>query len=383
MENIKDIEGSIKLKNIIEIFRVKRKLGLKFSGFSNPLLIIGESGIGKSQIVEQYAKEKKMFFVKFDLSNVDSTTFNGLMITIKKDNEIIHYHTIPKFIDALMKHTKEGLEALIFLDEINRSSYETRNAVFKLVINNEWGVDSKKLSENIFVIAAMNPSTDDYGDTEELDGAFSKRFIKINFIPLLEDWLDYAKKKNVHKIIIKLLENNPDLFAVKDINNNSGLDPRSWEDLSYAIQAAGKSNLLMDIVEMYSPKIFPRIKYYLENEDNYISLNEINNIVLKIKDKDLSDIESVIINKYLELPKPKQKDILNQATKSIRKNLIHEKTYAFILKTTPDEILISVFGNFLENLENSQNKLIIDKTEKIESKYKLDIFSKLLEIELI
>ena len=137
MNKIKEIKGGKNLKDIIEIFRIKRQLGLKHSGFSNPLLIIGESGIGKSQIVEQYAKEKNMLFVKFDLSNVDSTTFNGLMITMKKEDEVVHYHTIPKFIDQLNKEVSESKEALIFLDEVNRSSYETRNAVFKLVINND------------------------------------------------------------------------------------------------------------------------------------------------------------------------------------------------------------------------------------------------------
>jgi len=376
MNNIKVIKGGKYLQQIIEIFRVKRKLGLKGSGFSNPLLIIGESGIGKTKIVEQYAKKKKMLFVKFDLSNVDSTTFNGLMITVKNDDEVIHYHTIPKFIEELNEFVKNGREALIFLDEVNRSSFETRNAVFKLVINNEWGVSSKKLSERIFVIAAMNPSNDDYGDTEELDGAFNKRFIKVEFVPTLEDWLVYAKMKKVHPLVLEILDHEPSLFAVKDINNIEGLDPRSWEDLSYALYAAEKTNYIYDIVEMYSPSIYPKIEIFLKNRKDYISLTAINDIINESSES-FRTIKSKVDPMLNKLSRARKIEFLERAVNGIIINLTSDKTYAVLLDLMNDEVILTVFSDLLENM-NSKNQKIIDKTESIMNDFQLNTFSNLL-----
>jgi hypothetical protein len=378
MENIKQIFGSVELKKYLKIFMFKRKLGLKHSGFSNPLLIIGESGIGKSQIVESFAKDEKMLFVKFDLSNVDSVTFNGLMITIKNENQLTHHHTIPSFIHKLKEESINGKKALIFLDEINRSSFETRNAVFKLVINNEWGVDSQKLSPNIFVVGAMNPNTDEYEDTEEIDVAFKKRFIQIEYIPEVEDWLDYAKKSKIHPTIIKILQTNKMLFVYNDPENKKGLDPRTWEDLSYAIYAAEKlypnsSETIYEILQMYAPYFYEKLGYFFDkNRKELLSISDIDKIA---KTKTFEQTMELVSSEYKKLSSPRKIELLKDATDGLLHDMISSRAVAVVLKLTQVEHLLSVYNPLLSNLQNSQKaRDIVDKTENIDSLYKLNLF---------
>jgi len=380
--SIKVIKGSKDLKEIIDIFRYKRTMGLNDSDFSNPLLILGESGIGKSQIIEQFSKEKKMLFVKFDLSNVDSTTFNGLMITMKEDKSVIHYHTIPSFIKRLELAAKKGKEVLILLDEINRTSFETRNAVFKLVINNEWGIDSKKLDSKVYIIAAMNPNSEEYGDTEELDGAFNNRFVKILFQPTLEDWLIYAKEKEVHSLIIELLEENEEFFEFGTFGENKkGLDPRNWEDLSYALKAIEDNcfdeKLILDMFEMYIPFQFEKIKFFIKNRKNYLSVYSINKEITT--SKNLKDyIKSELKPKYHKISMPRKIELLKTALNYIYIKIIDIKTLYYIILETPSEIRQTVFFKLTENL-TPKNKKIISLLEDLDKKFNMELF-KLLRV---
>lgn len=381
---IKQLLGAQELEKYLKLFMIKRELGLKQSGFSNPLLILGESGIGKSQIVEAFAKKEKMFFVKFDLSNVDSTTFNGLMITTNNGDDITHYHTIPSFIKRLKTEAQKGSKALIFLDEINRSSYETRNAVFKLVINNEWGVDSTKLSENIFVVAAMNPNNSDYGDTEDLDTALKKRFISIEYVPDVKDWLRYAKKAKIHPNVTKILNFNRDLFVYNDPENKTGLDPRSWEDLSYALYAADELypkdlKVTYNILEMYAPYFHKKLRFYFQDSNNQLSIEEIETTM---RDKGrLSEIPLHIKTLYKKTSAPRKIELLKDALEYYMEDSLSEIGFTTILKLSSEEHLLSVYNPLLSNVSNSEKaKKAVELTRKIDEKYRLKLFDNLLEV---
>jgi hypothetical protein len=380
---MKQILGSVNLEKYIKLFQVKRELGLSRSNFSNPLLIIGQSGIGKSQVVESFAKKEGLAFVKFDLSNVDSATFNGLMITVKDGNNSTHYHTVPSFITKLKTLAEKGKKSVIFLDEVNRSSFDTRNAVFKLVINNEWGVDSKKLSHNIFVIAAMNPNSDEYGDTEELDTAFNKRFVQIEYVPTLSDWMKYAKSKAIHPKVIEILNNNKSFFAYNDPENKKGLDPRTWEDLSYALKACdkiypGNLEVIYDILEMYAPSFHKKLRMFF-TVDNKINVLTVADIAMDVSKNKKPVASNRIQDKYKKTSNPRKLELLKDAIDDMQDGRIKNITMATILKLSPEEILLSVYSPLLSNINESlRAKEIIESTRKIDEIYDLKLFEDIL-----
>jgi len=151
-----------------------------------PVLLNGASGVGKTSIVREVANELRMPIIDIRLSTEVPENIGGIPIPINDEADY--------FKKILNKDLSPAFEsgAVLFFDELNRSTGWVRNAVMSAFFERTLG--GKKLHEKTYVIGAINRGFE-YRDVEKLDKALLARFAIINVATRIEEVLDYFSDK--------------------------------------------------------------------------------------------------------------------------------------------------------------------------------------------
>ena len=163
-------------------------------------LIQGHHGVGKSQAVKQYCDENGYGFVDLRLGTQDVGDLLGLadFELDAKGNKIA-----TKFMRPTWFPVDPASKGIIFLDEINRGRRDVLQAVFQLCLDKK--IHEYALPKGWHVVAAMNPSTEDYIVTDISDKAFLDRFCHIKLSPSKQEWFDYAKKTKMNAELVQFV----------------------------------------------------------------------------------------------------------------------------------------------------------------------------------
>ena len=185
------------------------------------MMFHGEPGIGKSQIVRQYAEQRDLAFIDLRAVLLDPVDLRGLPHI--NGDELAHWAQ-PAFLP------REGMKpGVLLLDEINRAPTLVQNACFQLVLDRQLG--EYRLPDNWKIVAAGNRESDGGGITR-MPSALSNRFIHINVTADLDSWCDWAYSHNINGMVIGFLRFKPNLLAKFDRNADAYPTPRSWEFVS-------------------------------------------------------------------------------------------------------------------------------------------------------
>jgi hypothetical protein len=168
----------------LKINEAKRLLS-KLTGVQEeriPILLNGASGVGKTSIVRELAQELELPLIDFRLSTETPENVGGIPIPDENpsEEEVIKYFR--KITNKNLRPAFEG-GAVLFFDELNRSSGWIRNAVMSAFF--ERMIAGVELNERTIVIGAINTGRS-YRDTEKLDYALLARFAIINVKPDFE-----------------------------------------------------------------------------------------------------------------------------------------------------------------------------------------------------
>ncbi len=224
-------------------------------------MVIGHHGVGKSQAVAQYAKEKKIGFMDLRLGTQDVGDLLGLaefkteMLPFtflneqgKKVTEMREEKVATKFMRPDWFPTDPDSKGIIFMDEINRARRDVLQAVFQLVLDKR--LHTYELPKGWHVIAAMNPNTDDYIVTDISDKAFLDRFCHVKLAPSKDEWFNYAKSKGFEPDLLAFLKEQPGLlqekledFSLQDVKPSR----RSWEAMDRLYKTKIPVNLLQEL----------------------------------------------------------------------------------------------------------------------------------------
>lgn len=112
-----------------------------------PLLLLGKSGTGKSEIIKQIASELNMPIVDLRLSQLPPEDLNGLPAPTA-DGKAFHY-LLPQWFNAFQPDTP----FILFLDEMNQASSHTINALYAIVHDR---MIAGKYNPNMRVVGAGN-----------------------------------------------------------------------------------------------------------------------------------------------------------------------------------------------------------------------------------
>lgn len=174
-------------------------------------LLIGIHGVGKSSAVRQYTEEQGIGFIDLRLGQMETGDLLGLP-DIKEDENgnRITVFARPKWFPT------EG-RGVLFLDEINRAKRDVLQAIFQLVLDRK--IHDYTLPEGWHVVAAQNPSTEDYMVTE-FDKALNDRFCHIKVTSSYTDFLEYGKKKGLNPVVLGFIQAQPGMLrgSTKDFN---------------------------------------------------------------------------------------------------------------------------------------------------------------------
>lgn len=162
--------------------------------------IIGEAGIGKSFGVYQWTEARGGVVVEVRVGLMaDSGDLVGIQEFIKcksTGEALATKHVLPdwfmKAVVEVQNAATQGKFVTLFFDELTRGHKDLLQACFELVYDR--ALKGTKVRAGTFIVAASNPTTDDYaGSMEFSDDAFQDRFCHIKFEPSLEEFVNYGK----------------------------------------------------------------------------------------------------------------------------------------------------------------------------------------------
>ena len=132
-----------------------------------------------------------------------------------------------------------GEGGIIFLDELSRAAAEVQNTCLKLA--HEKIVGDYKLGSKWAIVAATNRESDDpAGGQTQIGSALLDRFQNYNFVPTVDEWLEWAAEEKIDPRIRIFVEFNRDHYYYFDADDIVNTTPRSWEALSHILAATQK-----------------------------------------------------------------------------------------------------------------------------------------------
>lgn len=216
-------------------------------------LIIGEQGIGKSQLVQKIASDLNAFYREMTCSLMQEGDL--LLPVLDRDDKTVEEdgtmgrvkYALHTMLVDLIDNAKVNPDQpqILFLDEFNRASVAVQAELMNLVLQRE--IAGIKLPDNVRLILASNPSSDIEGfenseyHVNSADGAINDRTTRIIMHPNIGDWMDnFAKvvvnadgRTKVHNMVISFLEDGNDRYFLEEDNQrDKKATPRAWERVS-------------------------------------------------------------------------------------------------------------------------------------------------------
>ena len=216
-----------------------------------PIFLIGAPGIGKTQIMEQIARECGVGLVSYTITHHTRQSAIGLPFIEHKvygDREYaVTEYTMSEIIASVYDRIAESgiSEGILFLDEINCVSETLAPAMLQFLQAKTFG--THKVPEGWVIVAAGNPP--EYNKSvREFDIVTLDRVKKIVVEENYQIWREYALAMQVHPAILSYLEIKPERFYVvrTTIDGKEFVTARGWEDLSRLMWAYEKQGLDVD-----------------------------------------------------------------------------------------------------------------------------------------
>ena len=238
-----------------------------------PIFLIGAPGIGKTQIMEQIARECKLGLVSYTITHHTRQSAIGLPFISKnmygeKEYSVTEY-TMSEIIASVYNQIEEtGLkEGILFIDEINCVSETLAPAMLQFLQCKTFG--NHAVPEGWIIVAAGNPA--EYNKSvREFDVVTMDRVKKIEVQPDFAVWKEYAYVQDIHPAVIAYLTARGNYFYQMEttVDGMFFATPRGWEDLSRLVQVYEKLGKTVDreVVQQYIqyPKIAKDFANYLE-----------------------------------------------------------------------------------------------------------------------
>lgn len=252
-----------------------------------PFLLVGHSGIGKTQITE--AESKKIFpnhkFVTVMASQQDVGDFIGIPDIIKLETTDEKGKKKVERVTSWARPEWMPYEpCVIFLDELNNARPDVESAMLQLVL--EKRIHTHNLHPDSYICAAVNPASSEYTTANNMSTALVKRFMVISFEPQASEFIKWGEDtKRINPTILSFLKHHPvTTGAEKKLDTLIKLEecPRLWEAVSKiytVIESEGNQtdrdlirDMLISVVGVKSTGLFLN---WLDTQDKPLSFKEI------------------------------------------------------------------------------------------------------------
>ena len=208
---------------------------------TRPVFIWGAPGIGKSALVEQFAKEVGLPCVSLLGSQLAPEDIIGIPRINGETSEFLP----PKLIAR-----KEPY--VLFLDELNACSQEVQKAFYSLI--HERRIGEYHLPEGSIVVGAGNRAQDS-AIVKTMSSALINRMFHVQMKADARQWIKWAEQNGIHPWVTDYISHRPDhLFSEPPKTEEPFSTPRSWHMLSDALKeyGAGTKDLPASTLKMLS-----------------------------------------------------------------------------------------------------------------------------------
>ena len=276
--NIKRAKQEI--KDTIEAYLLKDERGEYCipSVRQRPVFLIGPPGIGKTQIMEQIARECEINLVSYTITHHTRQSAMGLPFIREKEyggeKRSVTEYTMSEIISAVYDKIKEtGIEeGILFIDEINCVSETLAPAMLQFLQCKTFG--NQQVPKGWVIVTAGNPP--EYNKSvREFDVVTLDRIKKIEVQENFQVWKEYAYEAGIHPAVISYLDIRKENFYRMEtsVDGRMFATARGWEDLSellYVYEKLGK-NVDREVIIQYIHhwKITKDFANYLELFEKY------------------------------------------------------------------------------------------------------------------
>ena len=354
--------NSTNLKSILEhIFLRNDEIsnqGLRGS----PVCIWGTHGLGKTQIVSEFAKEKKWNFAYCAPAQFEEMgDLHGMPEVVDPNKDIIGdeytVYSPPQWVP-----TKDG-PGILLLDDLNRADDRILRGCMQLLQNFE--LFSWHLPNKWQIVATANPEGGDYSVTP-MDDAMLTRMLHVSLIFDAKAWAEWASKAGVDQRGIAFVLTYPELVTgkrttarsltqffgqiknIEDLGNNLQLVSALASSALDEITAITFISFIQDgLTQLIGPEEI------LESKDFKKVETRINQLSKGDGDgKRVDRISTICTRIFLHLSnkiyKPKSKD---------KENLIS----FLLLDVIPNDLRMSLYMDLIKNSTEHVKEMLRDK----------------------
>jgi hypothetical protein len=193
---------------------------------SRPVFIWGPPGVGKSSIVQSFARELGLECVSLLGSQLAPEDLVG----------------VPQIVDGTSRFCPPSMIArrepyCLFLDELNACSHEVQKAFYSLIL--EQRIGEYRLPVGSIIVGAGNRA-EDSAIVKPMSSALLNRMVHVQLKVSHREWLEWARANAVHPLVVEYVETRPDhLWSQPPKHEEPFSTPRSWHMLSDALYGYG------------------------------------------------------------------------------------------------------------------------------------------------
>lgn len=191
-----------------------------------PVMLWGQPGVGKSEMLQQVAVKHSAELVDVRLSQYDSVDLRGFP-GVHEATGLTVWHapsTLP-FIGN--PHFLDGHPIILFLDEINAAAPAVSAVAYQLI--NDRRVGEHKLLDNVVVVAAGNREGD-RGVTNRMPLPLANRLTHAEIGVDVDTWCEWAQRKGLPSIGVAFMQFRKPLLSTFDPAkpDKAFATPRTW-----------------------------------------------------------------------------------------------------------------------------------------------------------
>ena len=183
-----------------------------------PLMIIGDTGIGKTQVIKNYAKENKIYLKALILSQIEASEALGIPVQSKRVYNGVEYNTIETAVPTWVFDLAENDPAILYLDELLCAEPAVMNSFLNFITERE--IAGINLS-HVKIIASTNIGNYTYDPDNNILSRFSMVYAEN------KNYNSYLKKKYGSKVIANDYKDEEELEGA--IFERRSLKPRCQE----------------------------------------------------------------------------------------------------------------------------------------------------------
>lgn len=193
------------------------------SGRIISICLWGEMGVGKTQMVNQYARRRGMGFRVYHPSH-DASRREALGLSyIDHDTDRTRF-AVPEFLPTSVEVSALNPTGLLLIDEINRADGQVLAGLFELIGEGRISQSGYALPGGWQVVCCANPQGGRY-QVQQLDPALVDRMLHLRVGFDADRWQEWAVATGVEEDVIRFIDREPHMVFHGEGDADPGVSP--------------------------------------------------------------------------------------------------------------------------------------------------------------